>query len=80
MLTRLKLLSISIASGAILMLVLCLGAQNLNQRHTLKFGSAKTVPLPTGFVIGISIVLGIISGGSTAALLIPNQSVEDTER
>jgi len=52
--------------------VLCLGAQNLNDRHNLKLGFANSAALPSGFLVGISIVLGVFSGGSTAALLLPN--------
>ncbi len=70
MLLRLRLLAMSFGSGALLLLVLCLGAQNLNERHKLNLGFAKSAPLPSGFLIGISIVIGVISGGSTTALLI----------
>jgi len=51
--------------------MLCLGAQNLNERHSLKLVETTTAPLPTGFLIGVSIILGVISGGSTAAVLLP---------
>ncbi len=71
MFLRLKLLTTTLASGAVLMLVLCLGSQNLSNRKPIQLGLAKTAPLPSGFVIGVSIVLGVISGGSTAALIIP---------
>ena len=36
-------------------------------------GSVRLVPLPTGFLVGISLVLGVISGGSVAAVLMPEQ-------
>ncbi len=71
MLLRLRLLTTTLLSGLLLMLVLCLGAQNLQDRHSLNLGMAKSVPLPTGFLVGISIVLGVISGGSSAAALLP---------
>ena len=71
MLFRLKLLAISFASSFALLLMLCLGAQNLNTRHTLKVGTTTTAPLPAGFLVGVSIVLGVISGGSTATVIIP---------
>ncbi len=67
---RIKLISITIASGILLLIVLSLGAQNLEDRHVLNLGSAKTVPLPTGFLVGISLITGFISGGSATALLI----------
>ncbi len=62
MLVRLRLLTFSLASALALMLMLCLGAQNLSSRHSLRLGSGKTAPLPTGFLIGFSLVLGVISG------------------
>ncbi|ABM77351.1 hypothetical protein [Prochlorococcus marinus] len=71
MLLRLRLLTTSLVSGGLLLVVLCLGAQNLNDRHSLRLGDAKSAELPTGFLVGMSIVAGVISGGSTAALLLP---------
>ena len=68
---RLRLLTTSLVSGGLLLVVLCLGAQNLNDRHSLRLGDAKSAELPTGFLVGISIIAGVISGGSTAALLLP---------
>jgi len=73
MLNRLKLLLLSIGSGLTLLLVLCLGAQNLNDRHSLNFGFARSASLPSGFIAGVSLVLGIVSGGSVAAVLGPSQ-------
>ena len=71
MLLKIRLLTITLVSSLALLLMLCLGAQNLNERHSLKIGNATTAPLPSGFIIGISIVLGVISGGSAATLLLP---------
>ncbi len=71
MLMRLKLLMINISSGILLLIILCLGSQNLNDRHKVNLGIGITAPLPTGFLIGTSIAIGIISGGCTTALLIP---------
>ena len=71
MLQRLRLLTTSLGSAMLLLIVLCLGSQNLNDRHSLNLGFTKTAPLPSGFLVGVSVVLGVISGGSTAALLIP---------
>ena len=50
--------------------MLCLGAQNLNTRHSLKIGNMSTAPFPSGFLTGVSIVAGVLSGGSAAALSI----------
>ena len=71
MLLRLRLLLGSLASGSLLLLLLCLGAQNLEDRISLQLGFGRTAPLPSGFVIGLAVVLGVISGGSAAALLVP---------
>ena len=73
MLIRLRLLLISFGSGLLLLLLLCLGAQNLQDRHTLQVGGQRSVPLPTGFLVGIALVIGVISGGTTSAVLLPKQ-------
>lgn len=72
MLMQLKVLTLTICSSMLLLLVLCLGAQNLNDREKLRLGLAETAPLPSGFLVGISLVLGVISGGSAAALFLPD--------
>ena len=51
-LIRLRLLLISFGGGLLLLLLLCLGAQNLQDRHTLQLGGQRSVPLPTGFLVG----------------------------
>ena len=71
MLLRLRLLLASLGGGALLLLILCLGAQNLDQRARLNLGFSKTAELPTGFVLGVALVIGVISGGATTALLLP---------
>ena len=53
-------------------MVLCLGAQNLSDRYRLKLGVGTTAPLPAGFIVGVSTVLGVISGGSIAVVLMPD--------
>ncbi len=50
--------------------MLCLGAQNLSNRKILQLGKIKTAPLPTGFIIGISIISGYMSGGLATALIL----------
>ena len=70
MFIRLRLLLLSLGSGLTLLLVLCLGAQNLNDRHRLNLGVGHSAPLPSGFIVGISLVLGIVSGGSVAAVVL----------
>ena len=71
-LIRLRLLLISFGGG-LLLLLLCLGAQNLQDRHALQLGGQRSVPLPTGFLVGISMVIGVISGGTATAVLLPDQ-------
>ena len=72
MLLRLRLLLITLGGSAALLLVLCLGAQNLSDRYKLKLGIGTTALLPAGFIVGVSTVLGVISGGSLAVVLMPN--------
>tara|TARA_Y100001968_G_scaffold212693_1_gene195808 strand:+ start:780 stop:1016 length:237 start_codon:yes stop_codon:yes gene_type:complete len=69
MLLKLRILATSIATSALLLLVLCIGSQNINNRSKINLGLTSIAPLPTGFLVGISIVLGVLSGGSTAAIL-----------
>ena len=71
-LIRLRLLLISLGGG-LLLLLLCLGAQNLQERHTLQLGGQRSVPLPTGFLVGIAMVIGVISGGTATDVLLPDQ-------
>ena len=73
MLQRLRLVVLSGGGAGLLLLVLCLGAQNLSERRVLNLGIGKTAPLPTGFIVGVSAVLGVLSGGSVAAMLLPQQ-------
>ena len=72
MFLRLRLLLITLGGSVALLVVLCLGAQNLSERYRLKLGVGTTAPLPAGFIVGVSTVLGVISGGSLAVVLMPN--------
>ena len=65
-----RMLFNSLTTGLLLTIVLCLGAQNLNNRQKINLGIGETVALPTGFIIGISLIVGVVSGGSSASLLI----------
>ena len=73
MLLRLRLLLFSLGAGTLLLLLLCLGSQNLTERHRLQVGSLRSAAVPSGFLVGISLVIGVISGGSAAAVLLPEQ-------
>ena len=69
MLLRLRLLTGTVVGSLLLLLMLCLGSQNLNQRQELNLGVGTSAELPTGFVVGIAVICGVLSGGSTAAVL-----------
>ena len=71
MVVRLRLLLSSLLGGGLLLLLLCLGAQNLEQRPSLNLGFARTAPLPVGFLVGMALVIGVVSGGAATALLAP---------
>ena len=73
MLFKLQLLTLNVASAIFLIFFLCLGSQNLSNRHSLNFLVNKTVPLPIGFIVGTSFTLGLISGGITSLLMINNE-------
>ena len=67
---RLQLLTLNFAAAILLVFFLCLGSQNLGKKYSLDFLINKTVPLPTGFLIGTSFTLGLMSGGLTSVLMI----------
>jgi uncharacterized integral membrane protein len=71
MLLRLRLLLASLGGGVLLLLILCLGAQNLDQRASLNLGFGRTAELPTGFLLGMALVIGVVSGGAATALVLP---------
>ena len=73
MLLRLRLLLASLGGGALLVLLLCLGAQNLDRRVSLNLGFGRSAELPTGFLVGLALAVGVISGGTAAALLLPGR-------
>jgi len=72
MLVRLRLLMTSLLGGSLLLLLLCLGAQNLEQRPSLNLGFSRTAPLPAGFLVGVALVIGVLSGGCSTALSAPS--------
>jgi hypothetical protein len=73
MLLRLRLLLGSLLGGSLLLAMLCLGAQNLDQRERLNLGFGQTASLPSGFLVGLALAVGVISGGSSVALLLPGR-------
>lgn len=76
MILRLRLLFGSLLGGSLLLLAVCLGAQNLEDRPTLNLGVARSAPLPSGFLVGLALAVGVISGGGSAALLLPGDDQE----
>ncbi len=74
---RFKLFALTLSSASLLLLFLCLGSQNLNQRINLNLGVTSTAPLPSGFIVGVSFILGVISGGSTSILLTTSKILEE---
>ncbi len=73
---RLQLITLNIASAILLIFFLCLGAQNLNKKHSINFLINKTVPLPIGFIVGSSFALGFISGGLNSVLILEDKNNE----
>ena len=74
MFVRARLLVASLMGGSLLLVILCLGAQNLDQRPSLNLGFSRSAPLPAGFLVGVALVIGVISGGCSAALLAPRNT------
>ena len=72
-LIQLRLLTITLGNGALLLSMLCLGGQNLSDKVSLTLVASNTVPLPSGFVVGAALIVGIVSGGSTAAVLLESR-------
>ena len=66
---KLKVLLTTFASSLILLITLCLGSQNLSNRHSINLGIGKTAPFPIGFIVGISLISGVITGGMATTLL-----------
>lgn len=73
MLLRLRLVLSSVLGGGLLLGVLCLGAQNLEQRPQLQLGFGRSAPLPSGFLLGVALAAGVIGGGSSVAILWPRR-------
>ena len=73
MLLRLKLFTFSLVSGILLILFLCLGSQNLEERYSLNLLVNKSVELPVGFIVGVAFTLGVLSGGFTSVLMIKDE-------
>lgn len=75
MLVRLRLVMGSLVGAGVVVLAVCLGAQNLSERPSLQLGVARMAPLPSGFLLGLALSAGLISGGAVA--LVVADSEED---
>ncbi|MFN9622553.1 MAG: hypothetical protein ACK587_06940 [Cyanobacteriota bacterium] len=69
MLVRLRLVVGSLVGAALVLLAVCLGAQNLSDRPSLRLGVGQSAPLPTGFLLGLALAAGLFSGGSAVAVV-----------
>ncbi|KKZ10489.1 MAG: hypothetical protein TE42_10010 [Candidatus Synechococcus spongiarum SP3] len=83
MIHRLLLLSAGWGVGFLMLLSLSLGAQNLERsserlRLDLGFGHS-TVPLPSGVIIGVGLIAGVVAGSSASALVWPRSSPVEQE-
>jgi hypothetical protein len=76
MLVRLRLVLGSLVGAGLVLLAVCLGAQNLNDRPTLQLGVARMAPLPSGFLLGLALAAGLASGG--AAVVAFSSSEEES--
>ncbi len=63
------ILGTTISNTLLLILMLSLGSQNLSSKYNLSLGFSSTEKYPSGFLIGISITLGSLSGGLSSFLL-----------
>ena len=74
--TRKILLAImTLTNSSLLVLMIALGSQNLSDSHKISFGPYTTKEAyPSGFTIGISTILGSISGGLSTLLLLPSST------
>ena len=65
----------SLSNSALLILMIALGSQNLSDSHKINLGLLTTQEsYPIGFLVGISTVLGSISGGLATIILIPSST------
>ncbi|SAY38818.1 hypothetical protein [Candidatus Synechococcus spongiarum] len=83
MIHRLLLLGTGWGVGLLMLLSLSLGAQNLersSERLRLDLGFGRnTVPLPSGVIIGVGLIAGVVAGSSASALAWPRSSSASAE-
>ncbi len=72
MLKKVLILIITLSNSALLVFMLALGSQNLSDSHKINLGIYPSrESYPAGFLIGISTILGSISGGLTTIFFLP---------
>jgi hypothetical protein len=76
MLVRVRLVVGSLVGAALVLLAVCLGAQNLTDRPSLRLGMGRMAPLPSGFLLGMALAAGLLSGGSAVAVLLRDSEEE----
>ena len=76
MIRKMLLLTNILANTTLLVFMLCLGSQNLSNKYSLNLGLGTTEKYPSGFLIGVSISLGYLSGGLTTVLLSKSKNNE----
>jgi hypothetical protein len=80
LLLRARLVVGSLVGAALVLVAVCLGAQNLSDRPALRLGVGRTAPLPTGFLLGMALAAGLFSGGAAVAVLGDDGERDDTGR
>ncbi|MFN6338568.1 MAG: hypothetical protein ACK41W_07565 [Cyanobacteriota bacterium] len=79
-LLRVRLVVGSLVGAALVLVAVCLGAQNLSDRPSLQLGVGRTAPLPSGFLLGMALAAGLFSGGAAVALLGDDEEREEAGR
>ena len=74
MLLKFKLLTLNLSIATLLLVFLCLGSQNLDKRYKINLLANETVELPNGFIIGVSFIIGVISGGFSSTIMIRDKT------
>ena len=84
MIHRLLLLGTGWGVGLLMLLSLSLGSQNLersSERLSLELGFGhRTIPLPSGVIIGVGLIAGVVAGSSASALAWPPSASREEER
>ncbi len=70
MIKKLLIITNSITNTTLLVCMICLGSQNLSNKYSLNLGFGVSEKYPSGFLIGISVSLGYLSGGVTSSLFL----------